>query len=343
MTPSKNASWLLQENPRGTPSSKTWKLVEHDLLPLKDEEILVKSLYISVDPYIRTRLATAKLQKPTISESVAEVIDTKNSRYAVGDRIVIHLPWSRYSILTGKESGLKKLPSLASNLQPSAALGVLGMTGLTAYFGTKHILQIKAGETVVVSGAAGAVGSEVAQLARHLYGAGKVIGTAGGKEKCSYAKEHYGFDEVIDYKEFNTLEKIRTELKRIAPDGIDCYFDNVGGFVTHALWDLYKKNARVAICGQISYYNAVQLPMIKEWLGKITYKGVLIKGFVWSEYAFDSNGIPQVPVFYSEVTPLVAEGKIHFDEYIVNGFENVPTAFIEMLNGVNIGKTIVKV
>jgi len=209
----------------------------------------------------------------------------------------------------------------------------LGMPGLTAYFGLFDVAQFKPTDVVVVSGAAGAVGSLVGQLAK-LKGA-RVIGTAGG-DKIDYLKK-LGFDYTIDYKLHKTAESVTEELKKAAPNGVDLYFDNTGGHVTDAVFPLLNKYARVAVCGQISMYNEVDPPRVPAFLHHLIYKSVTVKGFVVSDF------VSQVGRFYDEVPKLLQENKIQYQETVVEGFDKIPEAFIGLFHGANTGKAVVKV
>ena len=223
--------------------------------------LLLHSKFVSVDPYLRGVLRNAKVGEPLSSYTVAEVVDSQLDGYSKGDIVTGVLPWRTVQLSAGKEGSGQQLRKVSppSGVPLSAYIGVLGMPGRTAYFGLldHEVGRLQAGQTVMVSGAAGAVGSLVGQLAKWK-GAKKVIGTAGGAEKCRLVKEKYGFDECIDYKQFDTVEKMREELKKAAPEGVNLYFDNVGGHVTQAMFEVYAKHGRMALCGAISSYNKSQ-------------------------------------------------------------------------------------
>ena len=248
--------------------------------------------------------------------------------------------WSEYSVSdckTGATGEFRRITVPESIAPLSTAIGVLGMPGMTAYFGTVDNLKVKAGDTLVVSGAAGAVGSLVAQLGK-VYGA-HVIGIAGGKAKCQHLQDDLGLDAVIDYKSHSTVESIQAAIKQAAPNGVDKYFDNTGGNETHALWDLYNKYARVAICGQIAHYNSTTPQKIDNFLMKTIYKHVTIEGFIYADYAYQPGRMDE---FFNNVSKLIADGKVKYREHEVNGFESVPKAFISLFHGANTGKIIVK-
>jgi len=265
---------------------------------------------------------------------VAQVVISKNNAdFAVGDFVQAYLPWKKYIVTNGKEGRIRKLPA---GIPPSYALGVLGMPGMTAYFGLldSKVCALKQGETVLVSGAAGAVGSIVGQIAKQK--GCTVIGTAGGDDKVAFLKT-LGFDHVIDYKKEKTADQVRAALTAVAPKGIDVYFDNTGGHVSDAAYDLLNKFARVAICGQISMYNSTEVPVVPAFLHKIIYKGVNIRGFVVSEFA------DRAAEFFGTMAPWVKSGQVKYKETILNGFNNVPKCFIGLFHGANTGKAVVQV
>lgn len=349
MSSSSNQQWTFVERPKGLPTDKTWSLDSIEIPKAQnDGDVVVKALFVTVDPYLRGRMQTAPLKQPITSGQVAEVVESKSDKYKKGDTVVFYGPWARYSVSNVKDAGvmqgLQPLPQLPKNVPVSSALGVLGMPGMTAYFGTKDILQIQPGETVVVSGAGGAVGSLVGQIAKHLFKAGRVIGTAGGKEKCEHLTRDLGFDVALDYKQYKDQASMAKALQEAVGEGkgIDCYFDNTGGHVTDAVFDVTNKNARVAICGQISIYNATETPMMPNFLPKTIYKDTLVRGFIWSDFAF-KGGKSYIPEFYQQVAPLIGSGEIKFKEHVVEGFEKVPEAFASLFEGANTGKLIVKV
>jgi len=265
------------------------------------------------------------------------VIASDHPQYQVGDLVQGHVPWRTVNQHDGK--GLRKLPA-DSELSPSLYVGVLGMPARTAYFGLldPEVGRFKAGQTVLVSGAAGAVGSVAGQLAK-LKGAAKVIGTAGGKEKCKLVKEKYGFDDCLDYKELDTTEKMTAALQSLCPNGkLDLYFDNTGGHVLYAAANCFNKFARVAICGGISQYQQSEAErLIPNIFLKCIYAAVNLRGFLVSDYSARFGEAD------AELEKLVKSGQLRYDETVFEGWEKVPDALAGLFSGVNTGKAVVKV
>lgn len=337
---------LLNERPHGMPNDKTFR---YDTIRVPSSapagQILLKLVYLSVDPYMRGQVRTAPLNQPFSGFCIAEVVDSKNDKYKKGQHVFGIFKWQTYQLHDGNSSvsqEIRAIPAdLDNKLSLSAWLGVCGMPGRTGYYGLldDDVGRMKSGQTVLVSAAAGAVGSLVGQLAK-LHGAKRVIGTAGGPEKCKIVKEKYGFDECLDYKALDTTEKMLEALKKAAPEGLHVYFDNVGGHVTYAALQALNKYGRVALCGNISSYNSTnpmeeKIPNILS-LGTI-YGSHKICGFIQSDFydKFDS--------FYNEVPKLVAEGKIKFDETLSKGFDSVGEAFVGLFTGANTGKVVIEV
>jgi len=326
---------LLDKRPVGKPTLSDFKFIEEEMPVIKDGEILLKTLYVSVDPYLRGRMSEAKsyvppfqLNQPIQSALVAEVLETKNTDFQKGDFVTGGLDWKQFQASTG--AGLIKVDAKAASL--SAYLGVLGMTGLTAYLGLNNIGKPKAGETIVVSGAAGAVGSIVGQIGKIL--GCKVIGIAGTDEKVALLKSKFGFDEAINYK---TTKDMYAAIKSAAPNGVDIYFDNVGGEISDAVLANINKFGRVAVCGAISLYNSTEIPMGPRVQPILVKNSVLMQGFIISNYA------DQFPVAIKKLAGWLQEGKITYTETIVNGFDQIPQAFIDLFEGKNEGKMVVKI
>ncbi|WP_303310977.1 NADP-dependent oxidoreductase [Hymenobacter sp. BT730] len=325
---------LLASRPQGEPTLDTFRFEEHDIPQPQAGQVLLKMRYASVDPYMRGRMSAGKsyvapfeVGQPISGGVVAEVVESHNEQLPVGSVVVGNLPWQEYSVSGGQ--GLTRVPTNQAPL--SYYLGLLGMTGLTAYFGLLDICQPKPGETVVVSGAAGAVGMVVGQLAK-IKGA-RVIGTAGSDDKLAYLKQ-LGFDEAINYK---TTPDIAQALAAAAPNGVDCYFDNVGGAITDAVYDLLNKHARIALCGQISMYNATSVPIGPRPEPKLLKTSALLKGFIVSDYLDRwPEGIQHLAEWYQQ-------GKLQAEETITEGFDQLPAAFMGLFQGENTGKAIVKV
>lgn len=329
-----NRQFLLAARPVGMPKESDFQLVEAPIPAPGDGEVLTKALYLSVDPYMRGRISDRKSYAAPVQIGevmtggvVARVVESKHASYAPGDVVVGMMGWQEYAVMPGK--ALTKVnPSLAP---VSTALGVLGMPGATAYFGLLDICDPKPGETCVVSGGAGAVGSLVGQIAK-LKGC-HVVGIAGGDDKFRYMTEELGFDSAYNYK---TVDNHYAKLRELCPKGVDCYFDNVGGVITDAVLLQLNVHARVAICGQISQYNAEKPEMGPRLLGMLIVARAKVQGFLVSDYAARfGEAIGQMAAW-------LAEGKLKYREEVMEGFETLPRAFIEMLNGRNTGKMVVK-
>ncbi|WP_449301452.1 NADP-dependent oxidoreductase [Pontibacter toksunensis] len=330
-----NKTILLGSRPHGTPTIENFEFTQTDLSPLQEEEVLLKALYVSVDPYMRGRMSDAKsyvapyeVGKPIMGGVVAEVIDSKNEKLQKGTVVVGNLPWQQYIVHHGKG-----LNSIDPNMSPlSYHLGILGMPGLTAYFGLLHIGQPKEGETVVVSGAAGAVGTVVGQIAK-LKGC-RVVGIAGSDDKINFLKNDLGFDEGINYK---TTSNIKEAVAAACPDGVDVYFDNVGGEISDAVIFSLNKFARIAICGQISFYNNTSPATGLRVEPILLKKSAMMKGFIVSDYAEEFGKAAR------ELASWVKEGKLQYQETVKEGFDQIPEAFLGLFSGENTGKQLVKV
>ncbi len=299
-----------------------------------DGEVLLQGLYLSVDPYMRGRMrdspsyaAPAQLGEVMMGGGVGRVVESRSSAFQKGDIATGMLGWQEYAAVPADQ--LRKVdPSLAP---VSTALGVLGMPGLTAYFGLLDICDPKPGETLLVNGAAGAVGSLVGQIGK-IRGC-RVVGVAGTDEKVRHVVEDLGFDAAFNYK---TVEKYSAKYRELCPDGIDCYFDNVGGPLTDAAIPQLNIGARVSVCGQISQYNNEKAEMQPRWLFYLIMKRAKIQGFLVFDYA------PRYEEGLRQLGQWLREGKIQYRETIVDGLENAPSAFLGMLRGANIGKQLVK-
>ncbi|KAM9099162.1 prostaglandin reductase 1 [Sarcophilus harrisii] len=323
--------WTLKKHFEGPPTRNDFELKEVELPALKNGEVLLEALFLSLDPYMRVAVKKSlKEGDKMMGSQVARVVESKNSAFPVGSIVVANSGWITHSISNGEN--LETLPAGWPDTLPiSLALGTIGMTGLTAYFGLLHICDLKEGETVIVNAASGAVGSVVGQIAK-IKGC-KVVGSAGSDEKVANLKK-LGFDVAFNYK---TVESLEETLKKASPDGYDCYFDNVGGAFTNAVIPQMKKFGRIAICGAISTYNSekpqqgiyIQYPFI--------YNELRMEGFIVSRWQGDvrQKGL-------KDLLKWVLEGKIQYQEHITEGFENMPMAFIGMLKGENLGKTLVK-
>ena len=327
---------LLKNRPEGKPSISDFEFIsEESDLKISEGELLLETTYVSVDPYLRGRMSDAKsyipsfeLNKPVQSGVIAKVIASKNPKFVVGDFVSGMLDWKTKQISTGE--GLLKVD--ASKAPLSSYLGILGMTGLTAYLGLNQIGKPVAGETLVVSGAAGAVGSVVGQIGKIL--GLNVIGIAGTDEKIEMLKSKFGFDAGINY---NTSNDITADIAKAAPNGVDIYFDNVGGPISDAVLFNINRFARMVICGAISVYNDKELPKSISVQPFLVKNSALMQGFIVSNYA------EKFPEAMKNLSGWLAEGKLTYTETVVDGFDNIPNAFIDLFEGKNKGKMIVKI
>lgn len=330
----RNKTILLRNRPTGKPSPDDFEFKEEKQPVAGEGELLVKSIYISVDPYLRGRMRDEgsyiepfKLMEPLESGGIAEVVESKNSNFKKGDLVSGMLQWKKFQTVTG--AGLNKVDKSIAPL--SVFLGVLGLTGITAYLGLEKIGKLKAGETLLVSGAAGAVGSVVGQIGK-IKGC-TVIGIAGSDEKLNHIKD-LGFDKGINYKSTGDIQQ---EIARQAPNGIDVYFDNVGGEILDAALLNMNKFGRVINCGAISLYNATITPVGPRPEGILIKKSLLMQGFIVRDYVKDFG--PAI----NQLSSWLKEDKIKYSETIVEGFDNIPQAFIDLFDGKNEGKMIVKI
>ena len=332
--PQTNRQFRLASVPVGMPKESDFKMVEQPLPPVEDGQILVRSIYLSVDPYMRGRITGVKSYADPVmvgdlmvGGTVGEVVESKHPKWAAGDFAVGYWGWQEYCVSDGQ--GLQKLDPAMAPL--STALGILGMPGMTAYFGFLDLCQPKAGETVVVSGAAGAVGSYVGQIAK-IKGC-RVVGIAGGDDKVDYLTSELGFDAAFNYK---TTSNYFAKLKELCPSGIDCYFDNVGGAISDAVFPLLNLYGRASICGQISQYNLEKPEMGPRLLSYLLVKQVRVEGFIVMRFA------PRFREGVTQMAQWLKEGKLKYREQMMVGFESMPAAFIAMLEGKNTGKMLVK-
>lgn len=331
----KNTIITLRSRPVGKPQLENFLFETEEMPEIQHGEVLLKTLYVSVDPYLRGRMSGAKsyaasyeVHQPMKSGCIAEVIASKNEEFNIGDIISGFLDWKTYQSSTGV--GLIKVDTEVA--APSAYLGILGMTGLTAYLGLTEIGKPKAGETLVVSGAAGAVGNVAGQLGK-IFGC-RVVGIAGSDEKIALLKDNLGFDAAINYA---TTPNMQEAVAEACPDGVDVYFDNVGGEISDAVMMNLTRLSRVVVCGVISSYNATSPPMGPRVQPILVTKSVLMQGFIVGNYA------NKFSVARAKLARWLQEGKLIEEETIVEGFENIPNAFIGLFEGMNKGKMIVKV
>ncbi|MBV9210861.1 MAG: NADP-dependent oxidoreductase, partial [Acidobacteria bacterium] len=320
-----NKQILLASRPVGMPTAENFKLVETDAPQPAEGEVLIRTLYLSVDPYMRGRMsdrrsyvAPFEVGEVITGGVIGEVVESRSENFQAGDIVTGMLGWQLYSVAKGDDAEVGGIRKVDPRLAPvTTALGVLGIPGLTAYFGLLDIGQPREGETVAVSGAAGAVGTIVCQLAK-IKGC-RVIGIAGSDEKNAYLKDELGVDETINYK---SAGDINEAVKEAAPEGVDVYFDNVGGEISDAVMMRLKHGARIIICGQISMYNLEKLDVGPRIQPVLLVTSSLMKGFIVTDYASRfAEGV-------TELSKLLAQGKLKYAEHVVEGFEQTPQAFL---------------
>jgi NADPH-dependent curcumin reductase CurA len=338
MPSGKNRRIVLASRPKGEPEDSNFRMEEGAIPSSGEGEVLLRTLFLSLDPYMRGRMNAGPSYAPPVEvgqvmegATVSEVVESKAAHFRPGDRVLAYPGWQEYAVSPAK--GLRKLDPSAAPV--STALGVLGMPGLTAYTGLLNIGQPKAGETVVVAAAAGAVGSIVGQIAK-IKGC-RAVGIAGGAEKCAYVRGELGFDACVDHRS----PDLRHELKSACPDGIDIYFENVGGAVLEAVIPLLNLFARMPVCGLIAHYNASappegpnQVPML---MAAILTRRLTLRGFIVTDYS------SQAADFQRDMSAWIREGRIKYREDIVDGLENAVSAFQGLLHGRNFGKLLVRV
>jgi len=324
-------AWHLKSRPSGMPTQDNFELREVELSPIADGQVRVRNLWLSVDPYMRGRMNDVKsyvppfqVGEPLEGGAIGEVVESRVDGLKPGDLVQHMAGWRDEAVVPSRMA--QKLPDLGA--PPERFLGVLGVTGITAYFGLLDAAHGKQGDIVFVSAAAGAVGSVVVQVAKAK--SMTVIGSAGGAEKCDFVRS-LGADQVVDYKAGHILKG----LAAAAPDGIDVYFDNVGGDHLDAAFALARQNARFAICGMIEGYNATT-PMSFRFIQRIIAARIALKGFIVFDY------FPRMAEFYAEMAPWVANGTVKSRETVVDGLERTPDAFLGLFAGENTGKMLVR-
>ena len=328
----------LVSRPTAEASLDNFKLVESEIPELKDGQVLLRHHFMSLDPYMRGRMNDAKsyavpqpLNAVMQGGTVGEVVASKNVGYAVGDKVVGFGGWQQFSLVDATVSGtLRKVDT--AHIALSAYLGAVGMPGVTAWYGLTQICKPAAGKTIAVSAASGAVGSAVGQLAKAR--GCRAIGIAGGAEKCSYVVDELGFDACIDYKAHTDPESLYEALKAATPDGIDGYFENVGGLILDAVMLRTNAFARIAVCGMIAGYNGAALPMSSPAL--ILVNRLKVQGFIVSEH------MDLWPAALEELGGGVAGGQLKYRETVAQGLASAPEAFLGLLAGRNFGKQLVK-
>lgn len=329
----RNRRWVLNSRPAGVPAEENFRLQLEDAPRPADGQVAVRLLYVSVDPYVRGRMRNVRSYVPPLEigevidgPAIGRVVESRDSRFAAGDLVTGRLGWQDYAAVDA--SALRRIP--ADNLPLTVHLGALGMTGLTAYFGLLHVGALRSGETVLVSGAAGAVGSVAGQIAR-IKGA-RAVGIAGTDEKVSFLKET-GFDGAVNYRAAGNLRR----AIRDACGGVDVYFDNVGGEVSDAAVPALNRGGRVVVCGQIAIVNREKTELgPRNWLYFLINRARL-EGFLVVDFA------DRYDEALAEMTPWVRDGRLRHRETIVDGLENAPSAFLGLFRGDNVGKMIVRI
>ncbi|MEX3505254.1 NADP-dependent oxidoreductase [Corynebacterium sp. LK2510] len=324
--------WVLTSRPNGVPTQDNFRLESVDLADLAEGQILVANTHLSVDPYMRGRMNDTesyippfRIDEPLTGTAIGTVVETRSSAFAVGDTVRHFQGWRTRAVL--KEAEAERIDTDAAPAE--AYLGILGVTGLTAYVGLTAVGEIKEGDVVFISGAAGAVGSAAGQIAKQL-GASRVIGSAGSREKIDYV-EGLGFDAAFNYKDGD----VTGQLGEAAPDGVDLYFDNVGGDHLEAALDHINLFGRIAMCGAIAQYNSSEPTPGPRNLGNAIGKCATLRGFTVGQY----NHL--AAEFQEKIAPLVLDGSITYDTTTRDGIESAPGAFLELFEGANTGKMIV--
>ena len=333
-----NPQIVLDNRPVGEAVASNFKLVTTDTPALADGQVLVRHHYLSLDPYMRGRMNEGKsyaaaqaLGEVMIGGTAGEVAESRHPKFAVGDKVVGMGGWQAYSVVDANVPGMLRRVD-TTHVPLSHYLGAVGMPGVTAWYGLVKIINPKAGETMVVSAATGAVGSAFGALAKAR--GCRVVGIAGGTDKCNYAVQELGFDACIDYKEHADYVSLSKALKVACPNGIDGYFENVGGMVLDAVLLRTNAFARIAVCGMIAGYNGAPLPMANPAL--ILVNRLKVEGFIVSEH------MEVWPEALTELGTLVGTGKLRPRESVAQGLENAPEAFLGLLKGKNFGKQLVK-
>jgi NADPH-dependent curcumin reductase len=333
-----NKQILLVSRPDGEPGAANFRLRDVPVPELAEGQVLVRHHYLSLDPYMRGRMNESKsyaqpqpLNEVMIGGTVGEIVRSRHPKFNLGDMVVGMGGWQQYDVVDANRSGMLRKVD-AKRIPPSAYLGAVGMPGVTAWYGLVRICEPKAGSTVVVSAASGAVGSAVGQLAR-VRGC-RAVGIAGGAEKCRYVVDELGFDACIDYKAHADPKAFYQALKQATPDGVDGCFENVGGMALNAVLARMNAFGRIAICGLISGYNGEPIPITHPQL--ILQSRLRVEGFIVSEH------MDVWPEALAELADLVAQGRLKYRETVAEGLEAAPEAFLGLLKGRNFGKQLVK-
>ena len=334
----RNQQILLDNRPEGEATASNFKLVTTETPALQDGEVLVRHHFLSLDPYMRGRMNDSKsyaacqpLGEVFQGGTVGEVIESRHPKFAVGDKVVGFGGWQEYSVVDARQPGtLKKVDT--THVPLSHYLGAVGMPGVTAWYGLNKIIAPKAGETLTITAASGAVGSAFGALAKAR--GCRVVGIAGGPDKCKYVTDELGFDACIDYRQHPDVKSMSAALKAACPKGIDGHFENVGGYILDAVMLRTNAFARIAVCGMIAGYDGAPLPLQNPTL--ILINRLTIEGFIVSEH------MEVWPEALKELGTLVAQGKLKPRESVAQGLQAAPEAFLGLLKGKNFGKQLVK-
>jgi NADPH-dependent curcumin reductase CurA len=333
-----NTQVHLVSRPKGEPSVDNFRLVQAPVPALQDGQVLVKNTFLSLDPYMRGRMNDSKsyaqpqpLDAVMLGGTAGTVIESRHPSYAAGDAVVGLGGWQQYAVVDATQPGVLRKVS-TEHVPLSAYLGAVGMPGVTAWYGLVKIIEPQVGQTVVVSAASGAVGGAVGQLAKAR--GCRVVGIAGGADKCGYVVNELGFDACVDYKAHGDAKALYQALKEASPDGVDGYFENVGGRVLDAVMARMNAFGRIAFCGMISGYNGEPIPLSNPQL--ILIQRLKLQGFIVSEHMADW------PAALKELGTLVATGRLKYRETIAEGLAAAPEAFLGLLKGRNFGKQLVR-
>ncbi|WP_221283510.1 NADP-dependent oxidoreductase [Prescottella equi] len=330
---------VLASRPHGEPTADNFRTETVELPDLSDGQVLLRTVYLSLDPYMRGRMSAAEsyadpveVGDVMVGGTVSRVLESRNPRIAAGTYVLGYTGWQTHAVVDGDT--VRPLDPDRAPL--STALGVLGMPGFTAYSGLLKIGRPQAGETVVVAAAAGPVGSAVGQIAQ-IHGA-RAVGIAGGPDKCAYVRDELGFDAAVDHRATDFADRLRAAV----PGGVDVYFENVGGPVTAAVLPLLNLYARIPVCGLVSQYNAATTPggpdRLPAFMGLVLTKSLTVRGFIQSEFVAEMYAD-----FERDASRWIAEGRLKYREDVVHGLDNAPSAFLGMLHGKNFGKLVVRV
>ncbi len=333
-----NQQILLDNRPEGEATTGNFKLVQTETPPLADGQVLVRHHYMSLDPYMRGRMNDSKsyavpqpLGQVMQGGTVGEIVESRHPKFAVGDQVVGFGGWQQYSVVDANQPGtLRKVDT--THVPLSHYLGAVGMPGVTAWYGLVKIIAPKAGDTLTVSAASGAVGSAFGALAKAR--GCRVVGIAGGPDKCAYVRDELGFDDCVDYRQHGDLKSLAAALKTACPNGIDGHFENVGGMVFDAVLLRANAFARVALCGMIAGYDGAPLPLLNPAL--LLINRMKVEGFIVSEH------MEVWPEALTELGGLVGSGKLRPRESVAQGLVAAPEAFLGLLKGRNFGKQLVK-